>query len=62
MRKAGYNRTRFHRGERHNDVSRALGSLGDKAMLGLFSFPVDLVWLAVAFIAVMATMLAAAPE
>jgi hypothetical protein len=31
-------------------------------MLGLFSFPVDLVWLAAAFIAVMATMLAAAPE
>jgi hypothetical protein len=27
-----------------------------------FSFPVDLVWLAVAFIAVMAGMLAAAPE
>jgi hypothetical protein len=28
----------------------------------LFLFPVDLVWLAVAFIAVMAGMLAAAPE
>jgi hypothetical protein len=28
----------------------------------LFSFPVHLVWLAVAFIAVMAGMLAAAPE
>jgi hypothetical protein len=27
-----------------------------------FSLPVDLVWLAVAFIAVMAGMLAAAPE
>ena len=31
-------------------------------MLGFFPFPVDLVWLAVAFIAVMACMLAAAPE
>jgi hypothetical protein len=31
-------------------------------MLRLFAFPVDLVWLAVAFIAVMAGMLAAAPE
>jgi hypothetical protein len=31
-------------------------------MLGLFSISVDLLWLAAAFVAVMAGMLAAAPE
>ena len=31
-------------------------------MLGLFSVPVDLLWLAAAFVALLAGMLAAAPE
>jgi hypothetical protein len=31
-------------------------------MLGFFSIPIDLLWLAAAFVAVMAGMLAAAPE
>jgi hypothetical protein len=37
-------------------------ALSSREVAILFSFPVELVWLAVVFAAVMAAMLAAAPE